>query len=151
MKKAFLILILFFALSIFTNAQNCSDITDCNLKLDRASQQIEKLLDLDDANKTALEAQKKQIEAFEKLVSELEKASRTPCTIAADKVKNDLVFWLAQLETADETRRHEVQKILKDTRKQGKKMLASQCGFSSESQFVGWLKVVVPFGIGLLF
>lgn len=102
MKKIILLTftILLFALS--ANAQNCDTLEDCNTKLSRASQQIEKLLDVGDAKTAQISALKTEnesrrqkelldkaiIENQEKLIKILEKQTgRKVCILTCGFIK----------------------------------------------------------------
>jgi hypothetical protein len=89
------------------------------------------------SQRDTIEKQEKQIQDLQKLAKELEKANQTPCTIAQEKVKQDLVFWTNQLTGGEKDK--VVLKILNDVRKQGRRSIASQCGFQSQSDFMRWL------------
>jgi hypothetical protein len=69
-----------------------------------------------------------RITTLEKVNKELEAAKLTPCTLAAEKIKQDLTYWLNQ--KGDEK---ELRKILKFTRKNGQRLLQAQCGYDSKS------------------
>lgn len=74
-----------------------------------------------------------RIATLEKVNKELEAAKMTPCTIAAEKVKQDYVFWLKDFDAASPAKQKQIVKMLKMTRKQGRKMLGSQCGYKNDS------------------
>ena len=70
LRKQFLLIPVFLlALSISANAQtvDCSDLQDCQQKLSRAASQIEKLLDVTEAQEKAIEALKSEIESRKRL------------------------------------------------------------------------------------
>jgi septal ring factor EnvC (AmiA/AmiB activator) len=67
MKKLLIILSLFFALCISTNAQNCDTLADCQEKLSRAAQQINKLLDVTETQEKAIKALKEEVESRKRL------------------------------------------------------------------------------------
>ena len=82
-----------------------------------------------------------KIEKLETEITELERAKLTPCTIAQEKVKNDLVFWLDRYAAAGEAERPQIEKVIRDLRRTSKKLLAAQCDYAERSDFMKTLDV----------
>lgn len=131
MKKLLLITILFFTVSV--SAQKVE--VDQSFVDDAA-----KAFSLVVAQRDEIEKNEKQIAALEKLVEEISKSQRTPCTIAQEKVKTDLTYWFEKL-SGDAAKDKVVNKILKDVRKSGRKSIAAQCNFSSQSDFMKFIDI----------
>lgn len=139
------------ALSVF--GQNCTDIDDCNKKLSEASQMIEKLLSIEERDTKAINDKQAEIEKLKIVIAEQEKAKLTPCTLSAEKVKQDLTYWLAQFDGASPEKQKEIKKNLKMVRGLGKKSIKAQCGYDSKSVWsMVWdaAKVVAPVGAIIL-
>lgn len=95
--------------------------------------------------------QEQQIKDLRKLVETLESSARTPCTLAMNQVKNDLVFWFSQLGD-NEAKNKKVNKVIDKTLKRGEKAINQQCGTSSNSVWKSlWevLKVAAPVGAAI--
>lgn len=92
----------------------------------------------------------------------LEKAARTPCTIAIDRTKDGLVFWLKKLEEAHAIGHNPLKKqtlnIIKDKRKEFKKTVAAQCGYKPDSSrlkkiwngAIDAMRIAAPVGLAIL-
>lgn len=67
MNKILLTIIFLFAFALTGAAQNCQTVEECNQKLDLATRQINKLLDVTEAQEKAIAALKEEIAARERL------------------------------------------------------------------------------------
>jgi hypothetical protein len=86
-----LILITFiFTFALSANAQQCETVEDCQGKLERASRQINFLLDVTDADKKLIESQKAEIASRANLAKlDAELIARQKEVIEAQKVEAD--------------------------------------------------------------
>lgn len=81
-----------------------------------------------------------QVSALQKLTDELTRQKATPCSIAQEKLKLDLVFWFDRYKAEPEAQRQkQFEKILKRTANLGKKAIAAQCEFKLNNKFLDWL------------
>lgn len=67
MNKFLLTIIFLLAFALTAQAQNCQTVEECNQELDLATRQINKLLDVTEAQEKAIEALKTEIAARERL------------------------------------------------------------------------------------
>ena len=144
MKRLLLITILFFTVSVSAQKVEVSQEF-----VDDAAKAFALVV----AQRDELAKSEQEKADLRKLVAELEKSSRTPCTIAMNQVKSDLALWLVQLDTPNKVKQKEILKILKDVRKTGKKIIAKQCGDDSKSVWAQvWdaAKVIIPVGAVLI-
>jgi hypothetical protein len=134
MKKAIYISLFIFLFCVSALAQ------DVSLPRDVAEKALEAL-----ELRPALET---RITTLEKVNKELTEAKQTPCTITAEKVKQDYVFWLNGYDTASPEKRKQIDRMLKFVRKSGRKSVAAQCGYKTSSvlsQVWDGVKNVAPF------
>jgi hypothetical protein len=139
MKKLLLLTILLTILALSGKAQDVSlprDVAESALKALELVPQLET-----------------RITTLEKVNKELNEAKQTPCTIAQEKVKQDLTYWLNQYQVKSSkstvgSSEKELRKILKFTRKNGQRAIQAQCGFNHKSVWSNvWdgVKTAAPF------
>lgn len=126
MKKLFLALLFISLCAVAMMSQTPEEV---------ANSRLVKTLDALEKAEAALKTKDGEIEALKKLVKTLEDSQRTPCTLQMEKVRTDYLFWFEKLGE-DKTKNKQVLKMLKDVRKQGRKSIASQCGFQNENSLM---------------
>jgi hypothetical protein len=85
---------------------------------------------------------KAKIAELEKQNKALADAQRTPCTLAQERLKSDLIFWINEFKTADDLTKRQITKIIKQTRKTGERSVKTQCGVKdADISFADVLKV----------
>lgn len=135
MKHLFIFTILFFAFSVSASAQ-CTDLSDCNAKIEKLSKAVQKLIAIETADKETISALQNEISALKLTVKELEAAKQTPCSVQTEKFKSDAVFWTDKFNSAkDETERKQIAKTSKFVLKTSERAVKAQCGYSSDKSF----------------